>query len=92
MGLNVVIYGKDQCPKCTSLKQLLDNRGIPYTYLTLNVDYGTKDLMEIKPLDVKSFPVSFIVCNDESIYIENSEIVDTYFNEEKWTRYTNDTK
>ena len=60
MAKELIIYGKDNCPQCNTLKLRLAHDEIPYTYLNLNTDYGIKDLMEIKPIDVKSFPVSFI--------------------------------
>ena len=56
----LVIYGKEDCPQCDSLKLRLTNDNIPFTYLVLNKDFSTKELMEIKPLDVRTFPVSFI--------------------------------
>ena len=76
----LVIYGKPGCPQCDSLKLRLDSEKIPYTYLVLNVDYGIKDLMEIKPVDVRTFPVSFVKYEHwhwktiEYDYIKNDEI------------------
>ena len=64
----LVIYGKSDCAQCDSLKMRLTSEDIPYTYLLLNTDYGTKELMEIKPLDVRTFPVPFIKRYEDGDY------------------------
>ena len=87
MKKSLIIYGKPGCSQCDSLKFRLDSENIPYTYLMLNVDYGIKDLMEIKPDDVRTFPVSFIenkVHDDiEMIYIKNDKIAINVLNSQE---------
>ncbi len=69
----LVIYGKNDCPQCDALKLQLSN--IDYTYLTLDVDFTREELVEIKPPQVRTFPVSFIKENDTLTYIKNEDIV-----------------
>ena len=71
----LVIYGKTDCPQCDALLARLNETEL--TYLTLDVDFTREDLMDIKPLNVRTFPVSFIKENDILTYIKNEDI-DSY--------------
>ena len=68
----LVIYGKTDCPQCDSLLNRLGNDN--YTYLTLGIDFTREELMNIKPSNVRTFPVSFIKENDILTYINNADI------------------
>lgn len=68
----LVIYGKTDCPQCDSLLNRLGNHS--YTYLTLDLDFTREELMNIKPSNVRTFPVSFIKENDILAYINNADI------------------
>lgn len=61
----LVIYGKDSCSRCDQLKAKLSSDGIPYTYLKLDIDYSMEDLMKIKPATVRSFPLPFMVDEED---------------------------
>lgn len=71
----LVIYGKPDCPQCDALLTRLNKTEL--TYLTLDVDFTREDLMDIKPPNVRTFPVSFIKENDTLTYIKNEDI-DSY--------------
>lgn len=68
----LVIYGKTDCPQCDSLLNRLKN--VPFKYLTLGIDFTREELMDIKPANVRTFPVSFIKENDTLTYIKNEDI------------------
>ena len=68
----LVIYGKADCSQCDSLLTRLGNDN--YTYLTLDLDFTREELMNIKPSNVRTFPVSFIKENDILAYINNADI------------------
>lgn len=68
----LVIYGKADCPQCDALLVRLNETEL--TYLTLGVHFTREDLMDIKPANVRTFPVSFIKENDMLTYIKNEDI------------------
>lgn len=68
----LVIYGKTDCPQCDSLLSKLGTK--KFKYLTLGADFTREDLMEVKPANVRTFPVSFIKDNDTLTYIKNEDI------------------
>ena len=41
------VYGKTNCPSCTSAKQLLDSKGCEYDYLLFGKDYDLSKFVEI---------------------------------------------
>lgn len=44
--MSYTIYGKENCPFCKSAKELLTTKALPFTYLTLGVDYTREELIE----------------------------------------------
>ncbi|QGZ16223.1 glutaredoxin [Erwinia phage Hena1] len=44
--MSYTVYGKDNCPFCTAAKGLLMSKALPFTYLTLGVDYTREELIE----------------------------------------------
>jgi hypothetical protein len=50
-----VIYGKNQCQYCEKTKALLTQKGLEFTYLTLDKDFTREELLEMAP-EAKSFP------------------------------------
>ena len=59
--IDIVIYGKDNCPDCTTAKTIMDridNEGIDViscTYKKLDKDFTREELFEMFP-DAKTFP------------------------------------
>jgi len=45
----ILIYGKPQCPFCEKAKNLCEQRGYQYEYLTLDEDYTKEQLLETFP-------------------------------------------
>lgn len=43
----ITIYGKSNCPSCTTAKHLLDSKGVGYDYKHLDKDYTVDDLMNL---------------------------------------------
>ena len=41
------VYGKTNCPSCTSAKQLLESKGCEYDYLLFGKDYDLSKFVEI---------------------------------------------
>lgn len=41
-----LVYGKENCPFCTAAKDLLTAKALPFTYLTLGVDYTREELID----------------------------------------------
>ena len=41
------VYGKTNCPSCTSAKQLLESKGCEYDYLLFGKDYDLSKFDEI---------------------------------------------
>lgn len=52
---NVIVYGKSVCPNCDQAKQLLESKGIEFTYVDLEQDM-TK-FFEFRGLGIREVPV-----------------------------------
>lgn len=70
----LIIYGKSECPQCDTLLHKLNEFELDFTYLTLDLNYKREELMDIKPVSVRTFPVSFIKYNGDITYIKNDDI------------------
>ena len=56
--MKYVVYGKTNCPSCTSAKQLLESKGLSYEYLMLGKDYQMSDFIEAAQGNThKTFPL-----------------------------------
>lgn len=55
--MNVVIYTKNNCPNCTSAKNLLRAKNLPY--VELNIEFNPA-LREDLPEDARQMPQVFI--------------------------------
>ena len=73
----LVIYGKEDCPQCDALLLRLNKTKL--RYLKLGVHFTRKDLMDVKPPNVRTFPVSFIKENGTLTYIKNEDIDENMF-------------
>ena len=54
--MNVELYTKPNCSQCTTAKNLLRNRQIPFTEYKLNEDF-TREILLSKFPEASSFPV-----------------------------------
>lgn len=61
------IYGKQGCSACIQAQQLLDSKGIQYTYLSLGKDYTMADFTLMTTQ--RSFPYIEEVGSDHTIEI-----------------------
>lgn len=41
-----IIFGKDSCPQCDTVKHILENNNQEYIYKKLDVDYSREELLE----------------------------------------------
>lgn len=60
----VSIYGKDNCAYCNMAKQLCEQKGIEFEYLSLGDDYSQEEFFSIFPT-ARTFPQ--IIMNEEAI-------------------------
>ena len=71
--MNFVIYGKPNCQYCTMAKQLLEMRGQPFAYLTLDEDYSLESLTtavtEKTGVAPRTFPQIFMMEDDNSKHV-----------------------
>lgn len=54
----IKIYGAPGCPACDAAKQHLDNKQIPFTYVSVGTDVTPQEFME--QTGAQSVPVIFI--------------------------------
>lgn len=62
------VYGKTNCPSCTSVKQLLESKGCEYEYLLFGKDYDLSKFVEINKTH-KTMPMITVIENDVESYI-----------------------
>jgi len=43
----ITIYGKTNCPSCTTAKSVLDAKGVSYEYKQLDVDFNVDQLVDL---------------------------------------------
>lgn len=74
---HVVVYGKEDCPKCNEVVTALENTKNPITfeYLKMGVDFTRDEIMEKKPPRVREFPVCFIGNDSNESYISNNDLM-----------------
>ncbi len=61
---NFILYGKTNCTFCRIVKELLDDKNLPYDVLLLSTDYTVKQLVErvqecVPDAEVTSVPQIF---------------------------------
>ena len=66
--MKYVVYGKTNCPSCTSAKQLLDSKGCEYVYLLFGKDYDLSKFVEINKTH-KTMPMITTVKNGVESYV-----------------------
>ena len=62
------VYGKTNCPSCTSAKQLLETKGCEYEYLLFGKDYDLSKFVHINK-NHKTMPMITVVENGVEAYI-----------------------
>jgi glutaredoxin len=62
------VYGKTNCPSCTSAKQLLETKGCEYEYLLFGKDYDLSKFVEINKTH-KTMPMITVVKDGVENYI-----------------------
>lgn len=67
--MNVIIYGKPNCPNCEKTKMLCQIQSIKYSHLQLGVDYEVEQLNELVGSEVRSLPQIFIQDERKTRYI-----------------------
>lgn len=65
MTANVEIYTKFACPYCVRAKQLLDNKGVPYTEYDISMGGAKRDEMLARVPGARTVPQ--ILINDTPI-------------------------
>ena len=66
--MKYVVYGKTNCPSCTSAKQLLESKGCEYDYLLFGKDYDLSKFVEINKTH-KTMPMITTVKDDVESYV-----------------------
>lgn len=64
MTQQVIVWSKDDCPQCTSAKNLLTQKGIAYEERKIGEGWSREQLLESVP-DARSVPQ--IIINGEAI-------------------------
>lgn len=74
---HVLVYGKENCPKCTEVINALENTKEPITfeYLKMGKDFTRDEIMEIKPPHVREFPVCLFNDGYGKTYISNQDLL-----------------
>ena len=62
------VYGKTNCPSCTSAKQLLESKGCEYDYLLFGKDYDLSKFVEINKTH-KTMPMITTIKDGVESYI-----------------------
>ena len=66
--MKYVVYGKTNCPSCTSAKQLLESKGCEYDYLLFGKDYDLSKFVEINKTH-KTMPMITTVKDGVESYV-----------------------
>ena len=55
--MEIVVYGKHNCPKCKQAVSLLETSGLSYQYKLIGEDISVEELCDIVKRQVRSAPV-----------------------------------
>jgi glutaredoxin len=75
--MKVRLYGKSNCSYCKLAERFLQNRNIPYDYVSANDPGVTEYLIEKVNANIRSVPVVVI----DDVYVGGYEELQTYINE-----------
>tara|TARA_Y100000356_G_scaffold134917_1_gene145626 strand:- start:1535 stop:1762 length:228 start_codon:yes stop_codon:yes gene_type:complete len=73
--MNVVIYGKTQCPYCVKAKMVCEQRGFDYEYYEMGTDFQL-DFILLKFPGAKTFPQIIVDGTHVGGYTEMMELLD----------------
>lgn len=65
----VIIYGTPNCSFCAKAKKLCEDKGLPYTYKTVNVEVTVEQLTEMVGSPVKTVPQIFMSSEGFTEYV-----------------------
>lgn len=51
-----IVYGKENCSRCVEVKNMFDNKNVPYEYIT---EFDRAEIMAKIPSDVRMMPLVF---------------------------------
>ncbi|MEN9465849.1 MAG: hypothetical protein RL217_2030 [Pseudomonadota bacterium] len=67
--MQVIIYGKPNCPNCDKTKMLCQIQSLDYKHLTLDQDYSVEELNALVGSEVRALPQIFIEDNGQVRYV-----------------------
>ena len=73
--MNVVIYGKTQCPYCVKARMVCEQRGFDYEYYEMGKDFHL-DFMLLKFPNAKTFPQIVVDGTHVGGYTDLMELLD----------------
>jgi glutaredoxin len=73
--MNVVIYGKKQCPFCDKAKMVCEQRGFDYEYYEMDKDF-TLEFIQFKFPSAKTFPQIIVDGTHVGGYTDMMELID----------------
>lgn len=67
--MQVIIYGKPNCPNCDKTKMLCQIQSLDYQYLALDQDYQVDELNALVGSEVRALPQIFIKDEGQVRYV-----------------------
>ena len=64
------VYGKTNCPSCTSAKQLLETKGLDYEYALLGLNYSLEEFYNVAPKTHRTFPMITVLVKYDGVEME----------------------
>lgn len=55
--VDYIVWGKEACPQCDTLKNMMDKKEINYNYFDVTDERHSEKLLEIKTLGFRGVPV-----------------------------------
>lgn len=55
--MSKVVYGKENCPNCVTLKETLDAKGVTYKYIDVGLEENEDSLQLLKDSGFRGVPV-----------------------------------
>lgn len=71
MPVSYIVYSKEGCSQCTTAKQMLDYKGIPYVYKSIPEDLSVEDfrfVLESFEVSRRGFPQIVMINEDKLAY------------------------
>lgn len=74
----LLVYSKDNCSRCQTVKSQLKQKGIPFSEKILDKDYTRDELLKIVPPNVKMFP--FVFDSNGFVFLDYDSKLKEYIN------------